>query len=68
MPTWTTELHGLVALLTFTRPSENLMDFAAMIEARRGNRLASRAAARLPTAPVMSPMEPTLQPRRGQAR
>ena len=32
MSTWTTELHGSVALLTFTRPPQNLVDFASMIE------------------------------------
>jgi enoyl-CoA hydratase len=32
MPNWTTELHGAVALLTFTRPPRNLMNFAAAIE------------------------------------
>ncbi len=32
MPNWTTELHGPVALLTFTRPPRNLMSFAAVIE------------------------------------
>ena len=32
MPNWTTERHGPVALLTFTRPPRNLMTFAAMIE------------------------------------
>ena len=32
MPNWTTELHGPVALLTFTRPPQNLMTFTAMIE------------------------------------
>ena len=32
MPNWTTELHGPVALLTFTRPPQNLMNFAAVIE------------------------------------
>ena len=32
MSTWAAELHGPVALLTFTRPPQNLMNFASMIE------------------------------------
>jgi enoyl-CoA hydratase len=32
MSTWTTEVHGSVALLTFTRPPQNLVNFASMIE------------------------------------
>ena len=32
MLNWTTELHGPVALLMFTRPPQNLVNFAAMIE------------------------------------
>ena len=32
MPNWTTELHGAVALLTFTRRPRNLMNFAAATE------------------------------------
>jgi enoyl-CoA hydratase len=32
MSTWTCELDGQVGLLTFTRPDDNYMDFASMIE------------------------------------
>ena len=32
MSTWTIEHRNLVALLTFSRPPENLMDSASMIE------------------------------------
>jgi enoyl-CoA hydratase len=32
MTTWTSEQHGAVAVLTFARPPQNMMDFASMIE------------------------------------